>query len=339
MSEFIEVLITIPFADPLIAQLNNISPRLRITVLRARKVEEIPVEVWQQAEVLYTNVVLPMPEQVPALRWLQFHWTGIDHAVNHPLLQKPGLVITNLSGVGAPQMAEYAVMMALALGHRLPDLIAHQKRSEWPKDRWERFSPRELRGSTVGIVGYGSVGRQIAHLLHEFSVTLLATKRDVLHPADNGYIPEGMGDPEGDFITRMYPPQALASMLKECDFVIVTVPLTPETRNLIGAKELAACKPTAFFIDVSRGGIIDHNALFAALRDQKIAGAGLDVYPEEPLPPDSPLWKMPNVLLTPHISGDTPYYDERAVTFFAENLHRYLAGLSLYNRVDVSRGY
>jgi phosphoglycerate dehydrogenase-like enzyme len=230
-------------------------------------------------------------------------------------------------------------MVALALGHRLPDLIVHQKRSEWPKDRWERFSPLELRGSTVGIVGYGSVGRQVAHLMHEFGVTLLATKRDVLHPADTGYIPEGMGDPEGDFIYRLYPPQALGSMLKECDFVIITVPLTAETRNLIGAKELSMCKPSAFLIDVSRGGVVDHSALYAALRDQKIAGAALDVFPEEPLPSDNPLWKMPNVILTPHISGNTPLYDDRAVAFFAENLHRYLAGLSLYNRVDITRGY
>jgi len=339
MSEYVEALITIPFTEQLVAQLTNISPRLKITMIKTRNVEEIPADVWQRAEVLYTNMVLPAPDQVPNLRWLQFHWTGIDHAINHPLLQKPGLVITNLSGVGAPQMSEYAVMMALALGHRLPELIAHQKRSEWPKDRWERFSPRELRGSTVGIVGYGSVGRQVAHLLHGFGLTLLATKRDVLHPADTGYIPEGLGDPEGDLITRMYPPQALCSMLKECDFVIVTVPLTVETHNLIGPKELAVFKPTAFLIDVSRGGIVDHAALYAALRDQKIAGAGLDVFPEEPLPSDNPLWKMPNVILTPHISGDTPHYDERAVTFFAENLHRYLAGLSLYNRVDVTRGY
>jgi phosphoglycerate dehydrogenase-like enzyme len=339
MSEYVEALITVPFPEPLLAQLNNISPRLRINAVKARKVEEIPPEVWQRAEVLYTNVVLPLPDQVPNLRWLQFHWTGIDHAINHPLLQKPGLVITNLSGVGSPQMAEYVVMTALALGHHLPDLIAYQKRAEWPKDRWERFSPRELRGSTVGIVGYGSIGRQVARLMHEYGVTLLATKRDVLHPADAGYIPEGMGDPEGDFIHRLYPPQALVSMLKECDFIIITVPLTPETHNFIGARELAVVKPSAFLIDVSRGGVVDHAALYAALRDQKLAGAALDVFPEEPLASDNPLWKLPNVILTPHISGNTPLYDERAAAFFAENLHRYLAGLSLYNRIDVSRGY
>lgn len=339
MSEYVDALITIPFADHLVAQLNNLSPRLKITVVKTRKVEDIASEVWQRAEVLYTNMVLPLPEQVPNLRWLQFHWTGIDHAIGHPLLKKPGLVTTNLSGVGASTMAEYVVMMALALGHRLPELMAYQKRAEWPKDRWERFSPRELRGSTVGIIGYGSLGRQTARLVHEFGATILATKRDVLHPADTGYIPEGMGDPDGDLVFRLYPPQALHSMLKECDFVIITVPLLPETRNLIGPNELAVLKPTAFVIDIARGGILDHAALYAALRDQKIAGAGLDVFPEEPLPSDHPLWKLPNVILTPHISGDTPYYDERAVAFFSENLLRYLAGLDLFNQVDVTRGY
>lgn len=339
MTEYVNALITIPFPDQLVAQLNNISPRLKITVVKTRKVEEIAPEIWQRAEVLYTNMVLPLPEQAPNLRWLQFHWTGIDHTINHPLMKKPGLVITNLSGVGASPMAEYAVMMALTLGHRLPELIAHQKRAEWPRERWERFSPREIRGSTVGIVGYGSVGRQIARLMHSFGATILATKRDVLHPADTGFTPEGLGDPEGNFVFRLYPPQALKSMLKACDFVIITLPLTPETRNLIGVNELAVLKPTAFVIDVSRGGILDHAALYVALRDQKIAGAGLDVFPEEPLPADHPLWKLPNVLLTPHISGDTPYYDERAVAFFAENLLRYLSGLPLYNRVDINRWY
>lgn len=339
MSEYVDALITIPFADPLVAQLNDISPRLKISIVKTRKVEDIPAEVWQRAEVLYTNMVLPLPEQVPNLRWLQFHWTGIDHAIGHPLLKKTGLVITNLSGVGSSTMAEYAVMMALALGHRLPELMSHQKRSEWPKDRWERFSPREIRGSTVGIIGYGSIGRQIARLMHEFGATILATKRDVLHPADTGYTPEGMGDPDGDLVYRLYPPQALHSMLKECDFVMITVPLLPETRNLIGPNELAVLKPTAFVVDVSRGGILDHAALYTALRDQKIAGAGLDVFPVEPLPSEHPLWKLPNVILTPHISGDTPYYDERAVAFFGENLLRYLAGADLFNRVDITRGY
>jgi phosphoglycerate dehydrogenase-like enzyme len=263
----------------------------------------------------------------------------VDHALDAPLIKKPGVLATTLSGAAASQMAEFAVTMMLALGHRLPDLNAHQKRVEWPKDRWDRFLPVELRGSTVGIVGYGSIGRQIARLLQPTGATILAVKRDAMNPHDTGYVPADMGDPEGDLAHRIYPPQAIRSMFKECDFVIITLPKTPHTSKLIGAEEIAALKTTAFLIDVSRGGIVDHAALIPALKDRKIAGAALDVYPEEPLPSDSPLWKLPNVILTPHISGNTPHYNERAMQLFTENLRRYLADLPLYNIIDLEGGY
>ena len=339
MSEPVEVLITMPFPENLQTKLSAVSPRLKIRVSRASTPKEISDDVWQKVEVLYTDRVLPAPDQVPNLRWIQFHWAGIDHAVDAPIMKKPDLVFTTLSGAAATQMAEYVVMMLLALGHHLPEMFASQKRSEWPSDRWRRFIPKELRNSTVGIVGYGSIGRQVARLLQSFDVQILATKRDAMHPADSGFSPEGWGDPEGDLVHRLYPPQALRSMVKECDFVVVTVPLTPETLGMIGVEELAAFKNSAYLIDVSRGGVVDHSALIPALVERKLAGAALDVFPEEPLPPDSPLWKLPNVIITPHISGATQYYDERAVELFAENLHRYLAGLPLYNRFNLERGY
>ena len=128
-------------------------------------------------------------------------------------------------------------------------------------------------------------------------------------------------------------------MLKECDFVVVTTPLTQDTRNLLGPSELAVFKPTAYLIDIGRGGVIDQAALITALREHKLAGAALDVFPEEPLPADSPLWKLPNVILSPHIAGYSSAYDARAVALFAENLTRYLAGLPLYNQIDIAKGY
>ncbi|HEX7973099.1 MAG TPA: D-2-hydroxyacid dehydrogenase [Anaerolineales bacterium] len=339
MSSLIEILITLPFPDHLLARLRSISPRLKIEVIKARKAEEIPADVWSRAEILYTSNALPTPEQVPQLRWIQFHWAGVDKAIDAPILRKPGLVATTLSGVAASPMAEYIVMMLLSLGHRLPDLFDAQKRADWPKDRWERFIPLELRDSAVGIVGYGSIGRQVARLLQPSGARILATKRNVMDPTDSGYTPEGRGDPNGELVHRLYPPQALRSMLKESDFVVVTVPLTAETRGLLNAEAIASMKPGAFLIDVSRGGVVDHKALIPALRDHRIAGAALDVYPEEPLSPDSPLWKLSNVILTPHISGNSQAYDQRAVELFSENLHRYLAGLPLYNRIDPDLGY
>lgn len=339
MNKPVEVLLMVPFSEPLLAKLRRVSPRLNFTVSKARKASDVSDEIWEQVEVLYTHQVLPEPEKAPNLRWIQFHWSGINHALDAPILQKPDLVATTLSGASASQMAEYVVMMLLALGHSLPEMMAAQWRGEWIKEQRDRLKRRELRDSTVGIVGYGSIGRQVARLLTPFGVEILATKRDVMRPEDTGYTPEGWGDPEGELVRRLYPHQALRSMIKECDFVIVTTPLTPETRDLIGAEEFEAFKPGAFLIDVSRGGVVNHQALLTALKEKKIAGAALDVFTEEPLPEDSPLWKMPNVIVTPHIAGTSPFYDARAADLFAENLHRYLAGLPLYNRINLERGY
>jgi phosphoglycerate dehydrogenase-like enzyme len=339
MSNPVEVLITLPFPEPLVKQLSDVSLRLHMQVIATGKVEEVPPEIWAQVEVLYTNRVLPTPEQAPRLTWIQFHWAGIDHALEAPILQRPALVVTSLSGASASQMAEHAVMMLLALGHHLPEANQYQKRSEWPALRWETFTPFELRGSTVGIVGYGSVGRQVARLLNAFGVTVLATKQDAMHPEDTGYTPEGLGDPAGDLVHRLYPPQALHSMLKECDFVVVCLPRTPATLNLFGTEALSALKPGAGLVDISRGGIVDHSALIPLLRERKLAGAALDVFPSEPLPADNPMWKMPNVIITPHMAGFSALYNERAVLLFAENLRRYLGKLPLHNRFYPEKGY
>ncbi len=253
MSEPVEVLITIPFSESLKSKLSAVSPRLKLHLIKARTPKDVPEDLWQKVEVLYTDRVLPVPDQVPNLSWIQFHWAGIDHVVDSPIMRKPDLVFTTLSGASSSQIAEYVVMMLMALGHHLPGLSASQSRSEWPADRWQRFIPKELRNSTVGIIGYGSIGRQVARLLQPFGAQILAIKRDAMHPADSGFSPEGLGDPEGDLVHRLYPPQAVRSMVKDCDFVVVTVPLTPETRQMIGEDELAAFKDGAYLIDVSRG--------------------------------------------------------------------------------------
>jgi phosphoglycerate dehydrogenase-like enzyme len=335
----VEVLVTLPFEEALINRLKEVSPRLHITVQKARKPEDIPDELWAKTEVLYTNTILPDPEKAPQLRWVQLHWAGVDHAIDHPLLRKDNLIATHISGANAPQIAEYIVLLLLALGHHFSELSEFQHRGVWPANRWDHFQPSELRNSTVGIVGYGSVGRQAARLLTAFEARVLATKRDVLHPEDQGYTPEGMGDQGGDFVHRLYPPQALRSMLKECDNLVVTVPLTETTKGMIGAEELSALPAGARLVDVSRGGVIDHHALIDALTSGHLGGAALDVYPVEPLPADSPLWKLPNVILTPHIAGFSPLYDQRAVTLFAENLNRYLSSLPLYNCINLENGY
>jgi phosphoglycerate dehydrogenase-like enzyme len=339
MGDKIEVLVTLPFTDDHKSMLEKVSDQLNIRIIRALKENEISQEIWKEIEVLYTDRVLPTPEQSPALHWIQFHWAGINHALDEPILQKPELIVTNMSGTAASKVAEFAVCMILALGNQLNLHFNNQKKAEWPNDRWERFKSEEVRDSTVGIFGYGSIGRQIARLIQPFGGRVLATKFNAMDPIDHEYTPEGWGDPQGDLAYRIYPAEALNWMVKECDFVVVTAPLTEKTRNSFDEVIFGMMKPTAYLIDVSRGGIVDHQALVNALKERKIAGAALDVFYKEPLPADDPLWKMPNVIITPHMGGITPHYDDRAVKLFAENLHRYVEGQTMYNLYRPERGY
>jgi len=335
----VDVLITLPFNSSLIQPLQEVSPLLRITIHPAKNINDVPDELWARCQVLYTDRIIPDPELAPNLKWVQHHHAGIESSLEFLSKDRPNLIVTTLSGAAVSQIAEYILTMLLAFGRKLPTLSELQQKAEWPKDRWERLKPRELRNSTVGIIGYGSIGRQVAHLLHAFGATVLATKSNAMQPADKGYTPEDTGDPEGDLVHRLYPAQALKSMLKDCDFIVVAVPRTEATRGLVNAEALSACKPGAYLIDVSRGSVVDHTALIKALSEKKLAGAALDVFPEEPLPSKSSLWGMPNVIITPHIAGVSSHYDERAMALFAENLSRYIADLPLYNIFDKKKGY
>jgi phosphoglycerate dehydrogenase-like enzyme len=335
----LQILVTLPFTEPQLDTIRSVSPQLKVSAIRAHQPSEIPAELWAKTEILYTDTVLPDPAQAPNLKWIQFHYTGIDYAINNPIMKKPDLTVTTLSGANAPQMAEYAITMMLALGTNLKLMVENQAKSVWPEKRWEYFRQHELRGSTVGLVGYGSIGREIARLLIPFGATVLAAKRDLRQLKDDGYIPAGLGDPDGNLFTRLYPIQALKSMLKECDFVVLALPLTPNTRNLFSTEEFAAMKPTAMFVDLSRGGIVDLAALKEALDKKVIAGAVVDVFPEEPLPASSPLWKVPGAIISPHVGGVSTQYNNRAVELFSTNIKRYLDKVPLFNRFDPEKSY
>lgn len=335
----VNVLITIPFAEPLVERLRAVSPRLNIQVSPARAGADLPMDNLQEVEVLYTARALPEPDLVPELRWIQFHFAGIDHVSDHPLVRSNSVQITTLSGAAVSQMAEFALMSMLALGRHLLRMAADKRERRWADDRFDRFSPVELRDSTVGIVGYGSIGREIARLCRAFGAEILSVKRDLMHLKQENYRQEGMGDPEAELVNRIYPPEAAASMAALCDFLVVTVPLTAQTRGMIGKEILGEMKDDAFLIDISRGGVVDHGALIEALQEGSIAGAALDVYPVEPLPESSPLWRLPNVILSPHVAGASPRYLEKAADLFADNLRRFLAEEPLLNLYDPERGY
>jgi phosphoglycerate dehydrogenase-like enzyme len=334
----VNVVVTEPFGIEIVERLESAAPRINLHMEPVGKGEEIPPALCSKMEVLYTLRVLPAPEQAPRLKWVQFHLAGLDRFADHPLLAA-GVQFTSLSGAAAPQMGEYAVMMMLALGHRIQELERLQAAREWPRDKWDRLAPRELRGAMVGVVGYGSVGREVARLCHALGARVVAVKRDVMHPEDRGYAAPGLGDPEGVLPMRIYPPQAVKRMLGEADFVVLCAPLTEETRGWFDDDLFRAMRPTAFLVDLSRGGIVREESLTRALADGKLAGAAVDVFLREPLPPESPLWNAPNLLVSPHISGDSPMYDIRAAALFGENLRRYTAGEPLLNRYDPERGY
>ncbi|MEI8131263.1 MAG: D-2-hydroxyacid dehydrogenase [Leptolinea sp.] len=338
-SDPLQILITMPFTEQQVDMIRAVSPLLKVTAIRAHQPNEIPGELWAKTDILYTDTVLPDPSIAPNLKWIQFHYTGIDYALNNSLLKKPDLMITNMSGANAPQVAEYALTLMLALSTNLKAMVENQLKSAWPAKRWENFRQHELRGSTVGLVGYGSIAREIARLLVPFGAIILAAKRDLRQLKDEGYFPAGLGDPDGDLFTRLYPIEALKSMLKECDYVVLALPYTPTTRNLFSTEEFGSMKPSALFIDLSRGGIVDLTAMKEALEKKVIAGAAIDVFPEEPLPANSPLWKLPNTIISPHVGGVSTQYNNRAAELFCANIRRYLQKAALLNRFDPEKGY
>lgn len=335
----VDVLIHYALPDAQLEALAALSPRVRLSVHPEDGLADIPADLMGKAEILLTNNEIPDPEIAPALRWMQFSYAGVEFAKGHPLLSREGFRATSLSGAASPKIAEYALMALLSLSHKLPIMVQYQGKKIWPPDRWKRFQPFELRGSTVGLLGYGSIARELARLLQPFGVKILATKNDLTDVSQDGYFTEGTGDPDGIYFTRLYPPQAAHSVLKASDFVVVCLPLTDDTRNVIDTREFEVMKPTAYLLALGRGGQVDEDALLRALREKLIAGAVLDVFNTEPLPQESPLWGAPNLVITPHIAGDTGRYTDLVAELFTENLRRYLDNEELLNVFDPEKGY
>jgi phosphoglycerate dehydrogenase-like enzyme len=340
MQETLNVLVLVDFSDAIMERLQAVSPRLKFTRKIIKSISELPPELLATTDILYTAGLVPEPDAVPRLRWIQANFAGVDSLLAQPLLAAEDIILTTTSGIHATTMAEHIFAMMLAFARKIPLLLRYQQKAEWSPDRSSLFLPRELRGATLGIAGYGSIGRELARLAKAFGMSVLATKRDVMHPAAiNEYAEPGTGDPEGTCVERLYPPEATKSMAALCDFLVVLVPLTPDTRAIINQEVFDAMKETAILINVARGGVIDEEALIRALQSGQIAGAALDVFNQEPLPPSSPLWKLDNVIISPHIAGNTSHYLESAAAVFVENLERYLSNKDLLNRVDRKRGY
>ena len=255
------------------------------------------------------------------LRWMHLRWAGLDSFL-FPALIASDVTLTNSSGVYSQSLGEFVIAGALFFAKDMRRLLRSQA-----ERKWEPYIMLELRGATMGIVGYGDIGRACASRAHALGMRVLAQRRRPERSAVDLYIDKTFG------------PGHLIEMIRECDYVVAAAPLTPETSGLIGEAEIAAMKPTAVLMNVGRGPVIDEPSLIRALQAGKIRGAALDVLTHEPLPADSPLFGLENVLLSPHCADNTPTWNEEAMQFFIENFKRFVGGEPLKNIVDKSAGY
>src|SRR5579875_247555 len=285
------------------------------------------------------RVPAALASKAPKLKWIHLMSAGVEHALAAGVFELPGLLLTNSSGIHGTTIGEYILGSMLAYAHQLHLPLRAQQRHEWLPNRYFMKTVFDLRGKTVGIVGYGSIGRETARLAQAFGMEVLALKRNPHDRADPGWCPAGVGDPQGMIPQRWFGPAERIELMQLSDFVVVTLPLTAETRHFLGAREFAVARPKAYVVNVGRGEVIDQDALIEALKSGKLGGAGLDVTTPEPLDGRSPLWDIENVLLTPHISGAKQGYNDEACEVFVENLRRFVAGRPLLNLVDRARGY
>jgi len=269
----------------------------------------------------HAKVPVPWDEVVAAgrLRWIQSSAAGLDHCLV-PGVVDSSIIVTSASGVLADQVAEHALGLAIACTRRLPLFLEQQARREFV-----RRPTRDLTGATVGIVGLGGVGRRLAAVLEPFGVRILATDWfPVRRPAG---------------VEFLGPPESLPEVLATADVLFLCAPLTEQTRGMIDAAAFARMKPGAILVNVARGPLVDDHALAVALASGRLDSAALDVTPQEPPPPESPLWRAPRLIITPHVAGQSGRRIDAMTEFFCDNIRRYLRGEALRNLVDKRLGF
>lgn len=296
------------------------------------KVIHLPDYDGMAREIPDTDVLIGwsiMPEQFAearALKWIHSPAAAV-HQLMFPELVRSDVMVTNSGGVHGAVVAEHALAMLLALAKRLPQAMRHQDKKKWAQEiLWgEKPRPREVSGATVVVIGMGSIGR-------EFTTRAKALGMKVLAVREN---PEK--GPEG--ADAVFGASQLDEVLPQADYALLCTPVTPSTTELMNRARLDRMRPDSYLINVGRGPLVDETALLDALRSAKIAGAGLDVFTEEPLLPDSPFWDLENVLITPHTAAVTERLWERHYQLICENLQRFLEGKPLLNLIDKRRGY
>jgi D-2-hydroxyacid dehydrogenase (NADP+) len=284
------------------------------------------------AEIPDTDIAITWsirPEQVKAakkLRWIHSPAAAV-HTLIFPELINSDIQITNAREVHGPVVAEHVIALIFALAKKIPDAVRLQQKHEWGQQRmWDELPRvREIAGATVGLIGLGSIGRAVTQKAKALGMRVIATRE---HPEKGS---EGAD--------AVYRPAQINEIFRQADYAVLAAPITAATTALANAERLALMKPDACLINVGRGALVDETALAAALREKRIGGAALDVFPKEPLPPESPLWDLPNLLITPHTAALTDKIWERHYALFSENLRRYLRREPLLGLVDKHRGY
>ena len=271
-------------------------------------------------------------EDFDRLEWIQVSSSGYAQILDLPILER-GIRVTNGLGNFDIPIAEWTIMMMLIWRRDLLTQLANQARKVWDRDA--RFQ-RDIYGSTIGFYGYGGIARETARLAKTMHLAVWAMTRDgKVRPRPHTYCVPGSGDPEGLLPDRVFAPSQMEESLGGLDYFLVTLPLTPATEGLIGEQELRMLRPEAVLINPARAQLIPQEAFIRCLREQWIRGASLDAHYAYPLPPEHPLWELPNVILTPHISGSvsSPYFHERVYDIFATNCERYARGEVLLNEL------
>ena len=261
-----------------------------------------------------------LPELAPRVRWVQSTSAGIGQFIRRMNYDKrmPNTVFTTASGVHAKPLAEFCLMAMLMFNKGLPRMMRDQERKHW-----ERYAGTDLEGRTLAIIGLGKIGNQVACYASAFGMRVLGTD------AERVTCP----------VAQVFPLGELDSMLKQAEYLVICVPHTPQTEKMIGAREFARLPKGAMFINIGRGQVVDEPALIESLRSGHLRCAALDVFAEEPLPPNSPLWEMPNVLVSPHSASTSDRENSRLTDLFCDNLRRYLAGEPLRNVLDTVKLY
>ena len=285
--------------------------------------------VLTETEVLLGNPVVPndILQRAPKLKLVQLTSAGADRLIDSELARSDRVSVTTASGIHAVPIGEYVIGAMIAFAKGFPRAFRGQQ-----ENTWRPYIASELEDATVGILGLGAIGRHVAKLAKGFGMRVIATRRSQEKRMSGAAAGE-------QYVDEMFARDEIPVMLGECDYVVVAVPLTEESRHLIGEAELSAMKRNAVIVNIARGAVIDQQALIRAVKNGVIGGAALDVTDPEPLPPDNELWRLDNVMITPHISGGTPKYMDRAIELFCDNLRRYLAGEPLRNLIDAERGY